>query len=180
MGPDGLVYGGTTSYQAGRLFAFDPATRVITDITLPVTSTYWMEALTTAQGRIYAGIGNQLVAYDPGTRQAIRLGAPQPCAFHTLVAGPDGLIYAGCDDQLLAYNPQTAEVTLVGKTTVAEIRSLIVGSDGLPRDIRVGRSLSPEFDESAIDAVKKWKFAPATKDGKPVAVEINIEINFKR
>jgi bla regulator protein blaR1 len=57
---------------------------------------------------------------------------------------------------------------------------LIVGSDGLPRDIKIARSLSPEFDESAIDAVKKWKFAPGTKDGKPVACQMNIEIEFRR
>jgi TonB family protein len=56
---------------------------------------------------------------------------------------------------------------------------LIVGSDGLPHDMKVTRSLSPEFDEEAMDSVKKWKFDPATKDGKPVSVLINVEIIFK-
>lgn len=55
---------------------------------------------------------------------------------------------------------------------------LIVGIDGNPHDIRVIKSLSPEFDEKAIAAVKQWKFKPATKDGKPVAAYIMIEINF--
>ncbi len=56
--------------------------------------------------------------------------------------------------------------------------NLVVGSNGLPTDISVAQTLSPDFDKAAIDAVRQWKFAPATKDGKPVAVEIAIEVEF--
>jgi len=56
---------------------------------------------------------------------------------------------------------------------------MVVGSDGLPRDIKVSRTLSPEFDKAAIDAVKKWKFTPATRDSKPIAVEIDVEMAFR-
>jgi protein TonB len=59
------------------------------------------------------------------------------------------------------------------------VLSLVVGSNGLPRDVKVGRSLSPDLDEAAIEAVKKWEFAPATKDGKPVASRINVEVSFR-
>jgi TonB family protein len=55
---------------------------------------------------------------------------------------------------------------------------LIVSPEGLPHDIKVLSTLSPEFDEAAMDAVKKWKFSPATKDGKPVAAKINVQVNF--
>lgn len=55
---------------------------------------------------------------------------------------------------------------------------LVVGPDGRPRDIRVARSLGLGLDEKAIEAVKNWKFEPALKDGKPVAVQINVEVNF--
>jgi TonB family protein len=58
------------------------------------------------------------------------------------------------------------------------VLELVVGSDGLPRDITVSRPLSPEFDEAALDAVKKWKFSPATKDGKPIATQIMVEVDF--
>ena len=55
---------------------------------------------------------------------------------------------------------------------------LVVRSDGVPSDITVSRSLDPEFDNAAIDAVKQWKFSPAMKDGAPIAVQIAIEVNF--
>src|SRR5262252_3970907 len=42
---------------------------------------------------------------------------------------------------------------------------LVVGADGNPRDIRVERSLRPDYDQRAIEAVSQWKFSPATKDG---------------
>ena len=56
----------------------------------------------------------------------------------------------------------------------------VVGTDGKPRDIKVVRSLGLGLDEKAIEAVQKWRFDPARKDGKPVAAQINVEINFHR
>jgi TonB family protein len=58
------------------------------------------------------------------------------------------------------------------------VLDLVVDADGLPRDIKVNLPLSPEFDEAALNAVKKWKFSPATKDGKPVATQIKVEVSF--
>ena len=55
---------------------------------------------------------------------------------------------------------------------------LVVGADGLPYGVRVARSLGHGLDEKAIEAVKKWKFEPALKDGKPVPVQINVEVSF--
>ena len=55
---------------------------------------------------------------------------------------------------------------------------LIVDSTGHPRDIRVARGLGFGLDAKAIDAVKQWKFQPALKDGKPVDVQISVEVEF--
>jgi TonB family protein len=69
-----------------------------------------------------------------------------------------------------------AKKGLQGVTVV----ELIVDSKGRPRDIQVKRSLRPDFDRSAIDAVSQYKFDPAMRKGNPVAVEITIEVNFQR
>jgi len=55
---------------------------------------------------------------------------------------------------------------------------LIVDSSGHPRDIRVARGLGFGLDAKAIEAVKQWRFQPALKDGKPVDVQISVEVDF--
>ena len=57
--------------------------------------------------------------------------------------------------------------------------SMIVDADGRPADIKVVRALGEGLDAKAVEAVSTWKFEPATKDGKPVAVFINVEVSFR-
>jgi protein TonB len=45
-----------------------------------------------------------------------------------------------------------------------------VGTDGGVIDVQVRQSSgSPSLDRAATDAVRKWRFKPATVDGQPVA-----------
>jgi periplasmic protein TonB len=55
---------------------------------------------------------------------------------------------------------------------------VVVGKDGLTYDIRVAQSLGMGLDEQAIEAVRRWRFRPATLNGKPVASQIAIEVDF--
>ena len=59
------------------------------------------------------------------------------------------------------------------------VLSLVVDPQGRARDIHLVRSLGMGLDERAIEAVKKWKFEPGRKDGLPVAVQVNVEVNFR-
>lgn len=59
------------------------------------------------------------------------------------------------------------------------ILNLIVDASGKPRTIRVERSLGMGLDEKALEAVRQWRFEPAMKDGKPVAVSVSIEVAFR-
>jgi len=56
---------------------------------------------------------------------------------------------------------------------------LVVDANGVPQDIKIVRSLGLGLDQKAIEAVQKWRFKPGLKDGKPVPVSANIEVNFR-
>ncbi len=57
--------------------------------------------------------------------------------------------------------------------------SAIVTSKGDTTEIKVLHGRGYGLDEQAVDAVRQWKFRPATKDGNPVSVEVNIEVDFR-
>lgn len=56
--------------------------------------------------------------------------------------------------------------------------AVVVDEKGVPQDIRVTRKLGLGLDEKAIEAVRKWRFKPGMKDGKPVAVQATIAVSF--
>jgi TonB family protein len=55
----------------------------------------------------------------------------------------------------------------------------VIHSDGKVGDIRVLSSPDDRLDHYATSALSHWKFAPAEKDGKPVAIEAVVVIPFK-
>jgi periplasmic protein TonB len=65
-------------------------------------------------------------------------------------------------------------VKLEGAITVV----LVVSSQGIPKDVRVAKGLDKDVDQSAVEALREWRFSPARKDDKPIAVRISLEIDF--
>jgi len=58
------------------------------------------------------------------------------------------------------------------------VLSVIVETNGKTSNIHVLKPLSVGQDRLATEAVKKWKFKPGMKDGKPVAVKIAVEVRY--
>ncbi len=56
----------------------------------------------------------------------------------------------------------------------------VVMPDGSVGDVQITRSLDQTFglDQEAIRTVKKWRFAPGTRQGQPVPVLVEIEMTF--
>jgi TonB family protein len=80
---------------------------------------------------------------------------------------------------LTKVEPEYSEEARKAKFQGTVLLYVEVDEKGLPRNIRIIRPLGLGLDQKAIEAVEKWKFIPGKKDGKPVAVQAQIEVNFR-
>jgi len=76
-------------------------------------------------------------------------------------------------------DPEFSEEARKAKYQGTVVLWMIVGPDGRTYEVRVQRSLGMGLDEKAIAAVRIWRFEPARKNGQPVAVQVNVEVNFQ-
>ena len=53
-----------------------------------------------------------------------------------------------------------------------------VGTDGIAREIKVTKPLYPSLDQSAMNAVREWRFEPVMKDGKAIEKRVPIRVSF--
>lgn len=59
------------------------------------------------------------------------------------------------------------------------VLSVLVDATGFPREVRVVKQLTPAMDQSAVAAVRSWRFRPALEDGnKPVPVLITVSVAY--
>jgi TonB family protein len=77
------------------------------------------------------------------------------------------------------YEPSYTEEARAARVQGSVLLYVVVRSDGTAGQIRVLRSLDPGLDQRAVEAVSTWKFTPGMKDGMPVSVEAQIEVNFR-
>jgi TonB family protein len=74
--------------------------------------------------------------------------------------------------------PTYSEEARKAKYQGVVVLSAIVRKDGTIEIVKVVRGLGLGLDENAIQALKQWKFRPGMKNGVPVDVALNIEVNF--
>lgn len=75
--------------------------------------------------------------------------------------------------------PEYSEEARKAKYSGTVLLSLVIDEHGNTRDIHVIRPLGLGLDEKAIEAVARWRFRPALKGGRPVAVQAQVEVNFR-
>ncbi len=80
---------------------------------------------------------------------------------------------------IYSVDPEFSEEARKAKFSGNVLVDLIVDEQGMPSHVRVARGVGMGLDEKAVEAVRQYKFKPATKDGKPVKVELTVEVNFQ-
>lgn len=75
--------------------------------------------------------------------------------------------------------PEYSEEARKAKFQGSVMLSIVILADGSTSNIKVIRPLGLGLDEKAIEAVMKWRFRPSMKDGRAVAVNANVEVNFR-
>jgi TonB family protein len=75
--------------------------------------------------------------------------------------------------------PEYTELARQDKVQGFVLISLVVDEQGLPQHVHVSRGLGDGLNEKALEAVRQYRFNPASENGKPVAVYLNVEVNFE-
>ena len=75
----------------------------------------------------------------------------------------------------LVYPKEAKEAGIEGTVYI----HAFVSEDGVVTDTEILRSNTPELDQAAMDAVRKVKFKPAKRGGKPAGAWISVPVNFR-
>jgi len=109
------------------------------------------------------------------------IGAPEP---PPLAEGPVRAGFGGVTYPVLIEStkvqPKYPELARKAKVTGNVILEAVVAKDGTVGDVKVLRSPGANlgFEESAIDAVRQWRYKPGVQNGRPVDVYFTIVVEF--
>jgi TonB family protein len=98
--------------------------------------------------------------------------SPAPAVFK---AGQPGVVPPRIVSEVKpSYTPEAIRMRVQGSVVL----ECIVTAEGTVSGVKVLKLLHPELDAQAVKALGQWRFLPGTKDGKPVAVSVEVENTF--
>lgn len=77
------------------------------------------------------------------------------------------------------FEPSFTEVARGARYQGTVVVRAVIDDQGIPTKIRLMKVLGMGLDDAAVKSVEQWRFTPAQRDGKPVAVLVDIEVNFR-
>ncbi|MGH9524109.1 MAG: energy transducer TonB [Terriglobales bacterium] len=108
---------------------------------------------------------------NDATTEVANSGLPYPVYEHFRDINPPRALFAPA--------PTYTKHATKAKTQGNVILGIIVTPEGNVINPQVCKSLDAELDRNAVDTVSTWKFTPATKDGRPVAAHILVDVTFR-
>jgi TonB family protein len=141
--------------------AFLRSSEKISDVVPPFWRSFLEDCFVGCTEKKPENVSGQEGAIEAGTRLS-RVGGG--------VSAPHGLYQP---------DPEYAELARRARFQGTMVLRMVIDAAGKPTDIRIVKPLGLGLDEKGVQAVSEWKFAPAMKDGNPVAVQINVEIEFR-
>jgi TonB family protein len=75
-------------------------------------------------------------------------------------------------------NPEFTQCARDEKFTGTNVVSLEVDKTGAVRDVQIVQPIGCGLDDAAVRAVRQWRFAPAKRNGEPVAVLVEVEMSY--
>jgi TonB family protein len=99
------------------------------------------------------------------------------------IDGPKAVLRVGGDVKapviINKVEPIYPEEARKARITGIVILEALIDKSGDVRDATVLKPLPFGLDQAALDAMRQWKFKPATLNGQPVDVVFNVTVNFK-
>jgi len=96
---------------------------------------------------------------------------------------PEGPIRVGGDvlrpEKISGPDPQYTEIARKARIQGVVILEAIIDKEGYVQNVKVLKSLPMGLDQAAVEAVRTWRFRPATLNGRPVDVYYNLTVNFR-
>ncbi|HEY1904271.1 MAG TPA: energy transducer TonB [Terracidiphilus sp.] len=80
---------------------------------------------------------------------------------------------------LTSFEPDSNDFAQAAGVAGMALYHTVIGADGKPGEIAVARPIGFGLDENAVAAIRKAKFSPAIKDGKPVPVMLDLVVQFR-
>ena len=135
-------------------------------------------------GAVAAPIIGGLIKAPVATAQAYRDTAPARVQSDSNTFADGQQIYhiggdVSAPKLVFAPDPEFTERARRAKYQGVCVITTVVDAQGNPTQVQVVRHLGMGLDKKAVEAVKQYRFTPAMRLGNPVAVKVNIEVNFR-
>jgi TonB family protein len=161
-------------------FAFDnlPAGQYILRVDKPGFSSLFREFNVQAESKLERGLTLQLGAKEEAGNTQVAKGErtayAQPSDSRQVRIG-GAVAQANLITKVQPLYPASAKAAGIQGTVNLET---VISKDGVPEDIRVISSPSDDITQSALEAVRQWRYRPTLLNGEPIEVVTNVIVNY--